>query len=210
MDELRDALHAEAARHRPDRDAILARVAAGQDPERRARARRTPLRVAVAFTLLLAAAGAGTWVALGRHTAPTSVAAPSVPGRQEGFLWSNGSLDPRGGSAWAQSDVTLTTRFTVSALDVKLRVALTPGVAATGHRSPVPGLAVTVTREGGFLLYEWTLRPGATLPPGTYTFAGQYDHAPGPRDTGRDSYTATATGHGQPVAVQGDFLPARH
>jgi hypothetical protein len=128
---------------------------------------------------------------------------------QQGFLWSDGSVDPGSTSAWAQSDVTLKTKFTVSALDVKLRVALTPGVATTGDWSTVPAqeLTVTVTRQGGFLLYEWTLKPGATLPPGTYEFAGQYDHASGGRDAGQDSYAATATGHGQPVSVYGDFFP---
>ncbi|RAG86038.1 hypothetical protein DN069_08450 [Streptacidiphilus pinicola] len=207
---LRDALHAEAARHRPDRDAILARVAAGQDPERRSRARtrRTPPRsagLAAAGALLLVATVTGTWTALGRHTTATSVAAPSVSSRQQGFLWSDGSVAPGSDDSRAQSEVTLTTRYTVSALDVRLRIALTPGLAATGQRSSAQGLAVTVTRQGGFLLYEWTLGPGTTLPPGTYTFTARYDHAPGRRDAGRDDYAATATGHGRPVSVQGDF-----
>ncbi|WP_042387237.1 hypothetical protein [Streptacidiphilus melanogenes] len=277
-DDLRDALRAEAARHRPDREAILARVAAGQAPERRARKRRTPLRVAglaTACALLLGTSVAGTWAAVGHYLTPAPAAAPTttvstrpstpVPGPsgtgataspapsggsaaaggphtpsgpasasaagtaagstsvapgqspgptrvQQGFLWSDGSVDPGSSDSWAQSDVTLQTAFTVTALDVTLRVALTAGVTTTGQWSTVPAqdLDVTVSRQGGFLLYEWTLKPGATLAPGTYAFAGQYDHAPGGRDAGRDSYAAKATGHGQPASVYGNFYPTPH
>jgi hypothetical protein len=275
MDGLRDALRAEAARHSPDREAILARVAAGQAPERRSRAqrralRRTPLRLAglaATCAVLLGASVAGTWAAVGHYLdprpqtvttttastgpvppAPTpsgsrgavqpgptaavpptgapasasssaTASAPSAsapagqsPGPtrvQQGFLWSDGSVDPGSNSSWAQSDVTVKSRYTVTALEVTLRVALTPGVATTGEWSTVPAqdLTVSVTRQGGFLLYRWTLKPGVTLAAGTYEFAGQYDHAAGGRDAGRDSYAATATGHGEPVSVYGDFYP---
>jgi hypothetical protein len=270
-DGLREALRAEAARHRPDREAILARIAAGQAPERRVRAaRRTPLRLAglaTACALLLGASVAGTWAAVGRYVDPGPAAAtatattPAVPPTpaptpapsrsaagdavnpaptgastptagasapsppsaspppaaqspgptrvQQDFLWSDGSVDPGSTSAWAQSDVTLKTKYTVTALDVTLRIALTQGVATTGDWStvPAPDLSVTVSRQGGFLLYEWTLKPGVTLAPGTYEFAGQYDHASGGRDAGQDTYAATATGHGQPASVDGNFYP---
>ncbi|WP_051943460.1 hypothetical protein [Streptacidiphilus rugosus] len=105
--------------------------------------------------------------------------------------------------------MTLKSAFSLGALDVRLRVALTPGVESTGTWSTVssPSLVVTVTRQGGFLVYEWTLRSGVTLAPGTYTFAGQYDHAAGGRDAGQDDYRATATGHGDQALVYGNFYP---
>ncbi len=90
---LRDALHEEAARHRPDREAMLVRIAARRDAERAvehgrvravrparaaraaraARPARRLVRVAglgVVSVLLLAASVAGTWAAVGRYVGP--------------------------------------------------------------------------------------------------------------------------------------------
>jgi hypothetical protein len=126
---------------------------------------------------------------------------------QQGFLWSDGSIDPHSATGWSQSDITLKNHYTVTALDVKVTLASTPGLASTGSWSTVPAadLVTTVTAQGGTLVYEFTLKPGTTLAPGTYEFAGQYDHAAAGRDAGGDSYRATATGHGSSVEVYGNF-----
>ncbi|MEY9968442.1 hypothetical protein ABIA33_006526 [Streptacidiphilus sp. MAP12-16] len=80
-------------------------------------------------------------------------------------------------------------------------------MADTGTWSTVRAadLVTTVTRDGSVLLYEFTLRPGATLAPGSYEFAGQYNHAPGGRDAGQDTYQATASAHSTQVEVFGNF-----
>jgi hypothetical protein len=137
--------------------------------------------------------------------------APSVPKpvhTQESFLWSDGSVDPRSTDSWARSNVTLKNHLTVTALAARLRIALTPDVVSTGSWSTVPSddLTVTVTRQKDALVYEWALKPGRTLPPGTYVFAGQYHHAAGGRDAGRDVYEATATARDIPVRVNGNFF----
>ena len=147
----------------------------------------------------------------GTPSAPSASAGASNPAGatrvQQGFLWSDGSIDPYTTTGWSQSDITLKNHYTVTALDVKVTLAFTPGLASTGSWSTVPAaeLVTTVTKQGGTLVYEFTLKPGATLAPGTYVFAGQYNHAAVGRDAGGDSYRATATGHGSSVEVYGNF-----
>jgi hypothetical protein len=143
----------------------------------------------------------------GGATASASASRADQPA--QGFLWSDGSVDPASKDAWAQSDVTLKSRYTVTAVTVTLRISLTPGVANTGAWSSVPAadLDVRVEQQADALVYTWTLKPGVTLAPGSYEFAGQYDHASGGRDAGGDRYEATAVGHGQAVRVSGDFYP---
>ncbi|WP_042402885.1 hypothetical protein [Streptacidiphilus carbonis] len=134
-------------------------------------------------------------------------AAAGATRAQQGFLWSDGSIDPHSTSSWSQSDITLKNHYTVTALDVTVTLADTPGLSSTGVWSSVPAadLDMTVTHRDGTLVYEFRLKPGATLAPGTYVFAGQYNHAAGGRDAGQDTYRATATGHGSPVEVYGNF-----
>lgn len=150
----------------------------------------------------------------GSPSTPSASAGASKPAgaagttrAQQGFLWSDGSIDPYSTTGWSQSDITLKNHYTVTALDVKVTLASTPGLASTGSWSTVPAadLVTKVTKQGGALVYEFTLKPGATLAPGTYVFAGQYNHAAVGRDAGGDSYRATATGHGSSVEVYGNF-----
>lgn len=139
---------------------------------------------------------------------PSASPVPSGVHTQESFLWSDGSVDPNSTDNWAQSNVTLKNHLTVTALTARLRIALTPGVANAGSWSTVPSdaLTVTVTRQQDALVYEWVLKPGRTLAPGTYIFAGQYRHVAGGRDAGRDTYQATATARNIPVLVYGNFF----
>jgi hypothetical protein len=255
VDSLRAALREEAARHEPDRVAILARVEAGRE------VRRAPKRLGLVTSAVAAACGiavvaGGIWMTVVRTPTASEVgsvgpaettsqvgvatstpAPPSTSPRRtapggpqaprhsaspspirtsatpqgtrpvQGFLWSDGSVDPRSSNTWAQSNITLKNRWTMTALQVKVRIALTPGVASTGTWSTVPNgdITVKVTKQDDALLYEFVLKPGATLAPGTYTFAAQYSHAGGGRDAGRDTYEATATGHGSDVQVYGNF-----
>ncbi|MFI6118345.1 hypothetical protein ACIBCU_00540 [Streptomyces sp. NPDC051064] len=236
MDEdLRERLRTAAASHRPDRARMLARIERGmaeEPPARPARAPRTPmpwLRVAGATAAVcgVLTAGAFAVTSAGREEpaggqrvaaepASPTLATPS-PGRGGALpagkdpLWSDGSLNPNSNDYWAQSEVTVKTDRPLSALTVELRIALNGGVATTGSWRSLPeqDFAVSAREEDGFLVYRWTLKPGRSVPTGTHTFAGQYNHAEGTRDAGRDDYTARARTAAGPVSVGGDFSATR-
>ncbi|MFF9686474.1 hypothetical protein [Streptomyces sp. NPDC014623] len=236
MDEdLRERLRAAAASHRPDRARMLARIERGTAQEPPARPARTPrapmpwLRVAGAAVAVCGVLTAGAFAvtsagqeepADGQRAAaePTSPgpASPS-PGRGgalpagKGPLWSDGSLNPNSNDYWAQSEVTVKTARPLSALTVELRIALTGGVNTTGawRSLPAQDFAASAREEGGFLVYRWALKPGRSVPTGTHTFAGQYNHAEGARDTGRDDYTARARAAGEQTSVGGVFTDTR-
>ncbi|MEV3929573.1 hypothetical protein [Streptomyces sp. NPDC049944] len=232
MDEdLRERLRTAAASHRPDRARMLARVERGmgeEPPARPARAPRAPmpwLRVAGATAAVcgVLTAGAFAVTSAGREEpsggqrvaagpTPHRTASPS-PGRGGGLpsgngpLWSDGSVNPNSNAYWAQSEVTVRTTRPLPELTVELRIAQTGGVNTTGSwRSlPVGDFTVSAREEGGFLVYRWTLKPGRSVPTGTHTFAGQYNHAEGDRDAGRDDYTARARVAGGQASVSGGF-----
>ncbi|WP_405936182.1 hypothetical protein OG338_05185 [Streptomyces sp. NBC_00726] len=138
--------------------------------------------------------------------APDAPAAKTPLRPEDGPLWTGGVVDPNSNPYWAQSNVTLRTTEPLSALTVELRVAETGGVNSTGSwRSlPEPDFTVSVNESGGYLVYRWTLRPGRTVPAGTHTFAGQYNHAEGDRDATGDSVTAHAVRASGGKAAVGD------
>ncbi|THA61252.1 hypothetical protein E6P78_25210 [Streptomyces sp. A0958] len=113
---------------------------------------------------------------------------------EDGPLWTGGVVDPHSNAYWAQSNVTLRTTEPLSSLTVELRIALTGGVNSTGSWRSLPeaDFTVSATEDGGYLVYRWTLRTGRTVPAGTHTFAGQYNHAEGERDATGDYVTAHA------------------
>uniref|UniRef100_UPI000AA0ED31 hypothetical protein n=1 Tax=Actinacidiphila rubida TaxID=310780 RepID=UPI000AA0ED31 len=119
---------------------------------------------------------------------------------------SEGSVDASSNASWTQSDVRLTADRPLTSLSVELRIAVTPGVSSTGSFDTVPGqTTASVAVEGGYLVYRWQLNPGQTLAAGTYTFAGQFNHAQGDRDTGGDRYTAAAGGPGGSASLSGGY-----
>ncbi|MEU5001623.1 hypothetical protein [Streptomyces sp. NPDC021622] len=139
--------------------------------------------------------------------AATQPLAPDAKGVEDGYLWSDGSIDPQSNDVWARSTLTFKTEKPLTALSVELRVAQTGGVADTGNWCSLPAddFSVSVRETGGDLVYSWTLKAGRTVPAGEHVFAGQYDHAEGGRDAGDDSYAAEATASSQQAAVRGDF-----
>lgn len=234
-EELRERLRTAAASHRPDRARMLARIERGmaQEPSARpARAPRPPmpwLRIAGATVAVCGVLTAGAVAvtsagpeqpAGGQRVAaePVSPAPASPPAARgaalpagRGPLWSDGSLNPSSSDYWAQSEVVVKTAEPLSELTVELRVALNGGVNTTGSWRSLPeqDFEVTAREEEGYLVYRWTLKPGRSVPAGTHTFAGQYNHAEGVRDTGRDDYTARARAAGGPASVGGDFGDTR-
>ncbi|MEW1721978.1 hypothetical protein [Streptomyces sp. NPDC093109] len=138
-------------------------------------------------------------------------AAPQDPGDRDGYLRSDGTVDPNSNAFWAQNNVTVSTERALTALTVELRIAATGGVKDTGSWRSLPeeDFTASVTTGGdGTLVYRWTLRDGVTVPAGEHVFAAQYDHAEGDRDAKDDRYAATATGSGLAAEVRGRFTPA--
>ncbi|MFG1928462.1 hypothetical protein [Cryptosporangium sp. NPDC048952] len=140
-------------------------------------------------------------------TSPRTSQAPIPDGnaRERGWLWSNGALDPNSNANWSQSTVTLKNKSEITALDVTIRVAVTSGLKTTGNWSSVPNdkLESEVREDAGWLYYRFRLRDGATMAPGSYVFAGQYNH--GGRSTGKDAYVASASAGKSDVQVHGGF-----
>ncbi|RKN42445.1 hypothetical protein [Streptomyces hoynatensis] len=209
--EPRELLREAAAAHRPDRARMLARVQRGIAARgRRRRAAAWP-RIAGAAAALAATLGAASlaagWVGGG---APEPVEAPGVtasaapaPG-----LGARGTVvDPEDNPHWSRSEVTLRTGGTLTSLTVELRVAAGEGTRPTGAWRTLPeaDFDLSWTREDGFLVFRWRLRPGAEVPAGEHTFAGQYDHAPGRHDASRDGYRILAAGPGGERTAQGGF-----
>ncbi|MFF2366819.1 hypothetical protein ACFVU0_29530 [Streptomyces sp. NPDC058122] len=126
----------------------------------------------------------------------------------DGPLRSDGSVDPHSDDFWAQSEVSLRTTKRLTSLAVTLKVGQTGGVREAGAWLSLPGgdFTTTVAERDGFLVYTWTLRPGRTVWPGTWVFAGQYGHDRGGREAKGDGYTVTATAaDGERASVAGDF-----
>jgi hypothetical protein len=161
--------------------------------------------------------GGGSAPATGKASGGASSSASTAPATspdtkrgnhpQDGYLWSDGSIDSGSNDFWAQSDVTIKNAKPLTALTVELRIVKSDGVASTGSWSTVSSddYDVTVTEEAGAVVYRWTLKSGRTLPAGTQIFAGQYNHAQGGRDAGGDLYAAQGDGSGGAVEVRGDF-----
>jgi hypothetical protein len=132
---------------------------------------------------------------------------PTASGTEDGPLWSDGSVDPHSNEFWAQSDVTLKTSEKLTALTVRLKVKQTGGVTSAGawRSAPEDDFTTTVVERDGFVVYTWVLKPGRSVWPGEWVFAGQFDHDRGGRNAKDDSYTITGTAGGEQRAVAGDF-----
>ncbi|GKQ38302.1 hypothetical protein [Streptomyces sp. A012304] len=132
---------------------------------------------------------------------------PETDDREDGPLWSDGSVDPHSNDFWAQSNVTLKTSEQLTELTVQLKVAQTGGVSSAGAWRSLPedDFAFTVAEEDGFLVYTWVLKEGRTVPKGDWVFAGQYDHDRGGRDAKDDRYTIVGRADGGKSSVGGDF-----
>ncbi|NJP45636.1 hypothetical protein [Actinacidiphila epipremni] len=127
--------------------------------------------------------------------------------QSSGPLQSNGVIGADSDNYWTQSNVVLTTRQTLTSLTVELRIARVNGETYTGSWTSVGDAAhVQVTVQSDVIVYRWTLPAGKTIAPGTYTFAGQFQHDQGQGGTDGDSYTATAGyGSGSSATVGGHF-----
>jgi hypothetical protein len=216
---VRSALHEAAQSYRPGRTAMVDRVAAGRAapprpaPRRRPRAflRMHPVGAAVAvaaiLTVSMIAVRAGgdhdqpaaaprsvpTTAAAEPSTGPPSRLAASARPAANGYLSTKGALDPHSVTTWAQQNVTITNTKKLKSLRVTITVAASAGTSSTGKFTTVPNsdLTMTVTQAANTLTYLYALHDGATLAPGKYVFAAQFNHRAG-RATDQDSYTVVA------------------
>lgn len=131
---------------------------------------------------------------------------PSAPAAGSGGVTSDGSVDPNSNPYWTEDDVKLTSTVALTSLTVELRVSGGSGqVSNNSSYTSATGITTTISTSGGDLVYRWTLNPDQTLQPGTYTFAGQFDHASRDRTTTADRYTVTADGAGGAASSSGAF-----
>ncbi|GIM93288.1 hypothetical protein [Paractinoplanes toevensis] len=231
--DLRSVLHDEADRHSPDRGAMLDRInqRRGTAPNRlmalfrpvepgprRALNVARPVAAAVAVAGLLVAGVTGIDLASSPAPPPVPQAAGSPPPvptspapysarpSSSRFLTATGTLNRYSIESWGQSDLVLATTGTITALDVTVRIAKTRGLRDAGQWTTIPDELITssVNATGSTFVYRFTLKPGATLAPGSYTFAAQYNHSAGTRSMAGDSYEVTATA-GKKAHVTGGY-----
>jgi hypothetical protein len=153
---------------------------------------------------------------------PLQAPPPSVPGsnpatptgadsatgvpQSSGPLQSDGVVDSSSDDFFEQNNVVLTTRQELTSLTVELRIAVVHGETYHQAWTTASQTQVQTSTEGGFIVYRWTLTSGQTIPPGSYTFAGQFTHDKGEGGTDGDNYTVTAGfASGSPVTVAGHF-----
>jgi hypothetical protein len=122
------------------------------------------------------------------HSSPASAHSAA-----NGFLSTKGAVDPHSVPTWAQHNVTITNTKALASLRVTITIAATDGASAANKFTTVPNadLTMAVTPAGKSLIYTYVLRDGATLRPGKYVFAAQFNHRAG-RTADQDSYTVVA------------------
>lgn len=147
-----------------------------------------------------------------RPTPPATSPSPTADESQSGPLWSAGSVDPRSTVYWTQSNLVLKTTQPLTSLTIEMRIVQTGGVKSTGTWQTLPSGDFTVTAQeaGGTLVYRWVLKPGLTVPAGSYEFAAQFNNGTGVRSAAGDGYRVAGQGSsGHSTSVRGGFVPTR-
>ncbi|WP_310727250.1 hypothetical protein [Streptomyces sp. N2A] len=146
-----------------------------------------------------------------RPTPPTTSPSPTAGESQNGALSSTGSVDPHSTVYWTQSNLALKTTQPLTSLTIEMRIVQTGGVKNTGTWQTLPSADFTVTAQkaGGTLVYRWVLKPGRTVPAGSYEFAAQFNNGSGVRSAAGDGYRVDARGSGGSASVRGGFVPTR-
>lgn len=146
----------------------------------------------------------------GQSGSPSASASASSPAVGNSVVSATSAVAPASNAQWTEEDVYITLAAPVTALQVIIRA--TPDSSyfqekdySTHDLSPFD---VTVKSDASGLVYTFSLKPGNTVQPGTYTFAAQYAHS-SPHDTSGDTYSLSATtdpAHGSiPGTTQGSF-----
>ncbi|MFD9633565.1 superantigen-like protein SSL4 [Streptomyces violascens] len=146
-----------------------------------------------------------------RPTPPATGPSAAAGESRNGALWSAGSVDPHSTVYWTQSNLVLKTTQPLTSLTIEMRIVQTGGVRNTGTWQTLPSGDFTVTAQeaGGTLVYRWVLKPGLTVPAGSFEFAAQFNHAAGVRSAAGDGYRVDSKGSGDSASVRGGFVPTR-
>ncbi|GLZ13343.1 hypothetical protein Acsp04_35780 [Actinomadura sp. NBRC 104425] len=164
----------------------------------------------------------------GTPTDGTASAAPSPPGESESSppprrspsvdagrtarpakspFTASGAVDSASNEHWAQNNVVLRVHEPLHALTVTIRVKLGERVSSAGSWLSLPNgdfrSSVKTTLDA--IVYTWTLLPGRTVEPGSYTLAAQYNRTAA-HDPGEDVYSVRAAVRDGPSApAEGHF-----
>jgi hypothetical protein len=148
----------------------------------------TPSRTAPSAAVTETATKAGT--AAPPSPAPTSEAAGRIRGLPGDTQVEKGTLKSEGTRDGGTTTVTMKPGADLTELDLVIRIVRKAGLApaGTGTDAPAGDVTGTVERRGDAILYRFTLRPGATLPSGTYRFTAQHNGTTG--NASADTYDA--------------------
>ncbi|KAB2347997.1 hypothetical protein [Actinomadura rudentiformis] len=121
----------------------------------------------------------------GGHSRPTPPAGP---------LTASGAVDPHSTQYWAQENVTVVTTRPTRGLHVSVTVSGGSTVRPTGSWTTIAPADVTTTvnRTSSGLTYDIALKPGQTLPAGTYRFGVQFNRPATGHDFTKDTYRVSA------------------
>jgi uncharacterized repeat protein (TIGR03803 family) len=107
---------------------------------------------------------------------------------------------------FTEENVVLSTPASITALTLTISVRITPGLRFSGMYQTVFGQITQSSVTGPTTItYTFTLQPGNTIPPGTFTFAAQTAANGVVHDVSGDTFTATYTSGGQTFTVNGSF-----
>lgn len=130
------------------------------------------------------------------------------PTATPGPVTATGALDSHSNQFWTQEDVTVTATHAIKALRVTVTVSGGATVQSTGSWTTIlpPYIDSSVAATSSGLTYEFTLKPGQTLQPGSYAFGFQFDR-PNGHAFSLDAYsvTATAVDGVNPASASGGF-----
>jgi hypothetical protein len=122
-----------------------------------------------------------------------------------------GAVAPSSNPQWTEEDVHITLHDPVTQLQLTIQIAPNPGYSQEKYWSDheISQFNVSVTPNGGGLVYTFTLKPGNTIQAGLFTIAAQYAHTANPHDTSGDTYSLSVTtddAHGSASgSTQGGF-----
>ncbi|GAA4096137.1 MULTISPECIES: hypothetical protein [Actinomadura] len=104
-----------------------------------------------------------------------------------------GALDSGSNEYWAQNNVVLRVHEPLHALTVTIRVRRGERVSSTGSWLSLPNgdFRSSIETTPDVIVYKWTLLPGRTVSPGSYTLAAQYSRTAA-HDPGKDVYSVRA------------------
>ncbi|GLW64039.1 hypothetical protein Arub01_22830 [Actinomadura rubrobrunea] len=137
---------------------------------------------------------------------PSDSAEPTRRQEKAAFT-ASGSLDPDSGDHWAQNNVVLRVHEPLRALEVTVRVRRDGNVSPAGSWLSLPNgdFRASTDTTSDAIVYSWTLLPGRTVRPGSYTLAAQYNRTSA-HDPRKDAYTVRATMKDGPSSVaEGHF-----